>query len=218
MIINYYSYVQLICTIVAIVNIKSLRKYKLGGFIPLMLVVCGVELFNSNRVYFGWTTTYFLGNIFLVLSTPLYLYIFYRVFEVQKKVAGIYIVISCLSTLLILLNYFFFQGPAMFNTLSMIYEQLLTIVLSVGLLFKIATDEQYIIFKKDPYFWIASGLLIFSLGTLVLLGMQQYILLNKITINNKSIYRVLMPVFNIILYSAYTYAFYLCTKPKKKLY
>jgi ABC-type dipeptide/oligopeptide/nickel transport system permease component len=76
-------------------------------------------------------------------------------------------------------------------------------------------SENYFELSKHPYFWTAAGLLIFSLGTLVVLGMNQFIRINNLTIVNKALYRTIMPVLNVILYSSYSYAFYLCARMKK---
>jgi hypothetical protein len=67
-----------------------------------------------------------------------------------------------------------------------------------------------------PFFWISVSLLLFSLGSLVVLGLQEYIVSHQIQMEGKSIYRIIMPVLNVILYLGYTYAFLLCRKKIKK--
>lgn len=113
--------------------------------------------------------------------------------------------------LFILIDFYFLQGVSMFNTYSLILIMLLNIVFSVLILVNFFLfDERTIDFLKHPYLWINSGILIFSLGTLVVLGLQHYIEANKIVIGNKNAYRQIMPILNVILYSAYSYAFLLC--------
>lgn len=215
--IDYYEYFQLFSLISCIIFYKDVRKYKIGAFLPLCILVCMVELLGSNTKFFGWASNHFLENIYLMFSTPLYFYIFYKTLDLSKKIRALYIIIALVYTLFSLYNYFFFQGTAYLNTLTVTIQQLITILLSCALLFQLATNEKYFVLSKEPYFWIAAGLLIFSLGTLVVIGMYQYIRINNLTIKNRSLYNVIMPVLNIVLYSAYTYAFYLC-KPKKKSY
>ncbi len=51
---------------------------------------------------------------------------------------------------------------------------------------------------------------LFGLITLVVLGLQEYILLNHIEIAHKTLYYVILPTLNAIVYSGYSYAFILC--------
>jgi ABC-type Co2+ transport system permease subunit len=75
--------------------------------------------------------------------------------------------------------------------------------------YALVEDSMYHFFKT-PYFWVSSGLLIFSLATLVVLGLQNYILSHRVQIQQINVYRIVMPIANIVLYSAYSYAFILC--------
>jgi hypothetical protein len=196
---------------------KDLKKYRIGAFLPLCILVCITEIVGSNVRFWGFKSNYFLANIYLILSTILYLYIFFKIFNFNDKIGRTYKRVSIIIMLPFFYNYLFFQGPLNLNTLTISFQQLINILLSCGLLFRLATDEKYFIILKEPYFWMAAGLLIFSLGALVIMGLNQYIRINHLTIKNKALYRIFMPILNVILYSAYTYSFYLCRR-KKKLY
>ncbi len=215
--ILYHQYFQLLSLITCFIFYRDLKKYKIGAFLPLSILVCIVEMCGSNIHYWGLKSNYFLGNIYVLVSTVLYLIIFYRILNFNYKTGWVYKMVSFLIMIPFLYNYFFFQGPLQLNTLSISFQQLITILLSCTLLFRFSTNENYFIIWNEPYFWIAAGLLIFSLGALVVMGMNQYILINNLTIKNKTLYHIIMPILNVILYSSYAYAFYLC-KPKKKLY
>lgn len=187
----------------------------MGAFLPLCILVCVVEITSSNIKVWGLNNSdHFLKNIYVLVSTPLFFYLFYRQFPLSKKIKAAYSTIAVLVSGIFLMNYLFFQGPTHINILSVIFQQLVTILLSCTLLYFLSTDEKYIILLKEPSFWIAAGLLIFSLGTLVILGLYQYIRMNHLTIQNRNLYSFLMPFLNIILYSSYTYAFYLCRQKK----
>jgi hypothetical protein len=45
---------------------------------------------------------------------------------------------------------------------------------------------------------------------LVILGLQEYILINHIEIAHKTLYNAIMPSVNAIVYAGYSYAFILC--------
>jgi hypothetical protein len=94
---------------------------------------------------------------------------------------------------------------------------LLTIVFSCLILFSLATADNFNLpFFRHPYFWINAGNLLFSLVTLVLLGLQQVIIANKIELQHKSLYYAILPIVNIILYIGLIYAFILCRPVKNK--
>ena len=213
--IPYFLYFQYLALFSAIFFYKSLKIYRAGVMLPILILVCIIETTAAIFRAYGITTNHFLYNLFIVTCTPLYLYVFYYFLNIRPKFHRIYFYTSLAIILLILYNFFFFEGAFMFNTLSIILMQFCTILLSVFLLFRLAVSENYFILSKHPYFWISAGLLIFSLGTLVVLGMNQYIRIHNLTIVNKTLYRTIMPVLNVILYSSYSYAFYLCAQMKK---
>lgn len=215
--VPYFYYFQAIALIACIIFYRDLKKYRLQYFLPLCILVAITELLASNFKKLGLPSNYPFQNLYLIFSTPLYFYIFYKILNIGKDFRKIYIAIGISVSLLFFGNYLFFEGPMRLNTLTIIFQQMVTILLSCSVLFHLATNEKHFLLLREPYFWIASALMIFSLGALVVMGMNQYIRLNNLTIKNKALYRVIMPVLNVILYSSYTYAFYLC-KPKKKLY
>ena len=91
-------------------------------------------------------------------------------------------------------------------------------LLSLMTITKLLREDNYeISISSNPYFWISGGTLIFSIGAIVLIGPQQFILINKIQIGGVSVYRVVLPLLVLILYSSYCYAFYLCKKLTNKL-
>lgn len=213
--IPYFIYFQYLALFSAIFYYRSLKIYRAGALLPLLILVCAIETSSVVLKHFGFTNNHYLYNLYSLTCTPLYFYLFYYFLNIQSKFRNIYFYTGLSVSILLTYNFFFFEGIFMFNTLSIILMQFCTILLSVFLLFKLAESENYFILSRHPYFWIAAGLLIFSLGTLVVLGMNQYIRIHNLTIVNKSLYRTIMPVLNVILYSSYSYAFYLCAQMKK---
>ena len=185
------------------------------GFLPLSILVCAVEIVSANvRVWGISDSDHFIKNMYVFFSMPLYFYIYYQLLPLTQKVARIYRIVAYTVCAVFLFNLLFFQGLFHINILSLVFQQFITILLSCSLLFFLSVSEKYFVLWKEPRFWIAAGLLIFSLGTMVILGLYQYIRMNHLTIRNRNLYSFVMPMLNVILYSSYTYAFYLCRQKK----
>lgn len=216
--IYFYHWCQILSFLIAVCCYKGLRLYKIEAFIPLLLVTCVIELLGSNSKYFGWGSNYFIYNMYLLLSPPFYLWLFYRMLHLSGKASYIYFFIAVLCILLILVNYYFLQGTNKFNSDSFLFIEFINIVFCSMVLFKMAVidEPENERIYMHPFFWISVSLLLFSLGSLVVLGLQEYIVSHQIQMEGKSIYRIIMPVLNVILYLGYTYAFLLCRKKIKK--
>jgi hypothetical protein len=87
----------------------------------------------------------------------------------------------------------------------------MNIALSFMVLIKISFQElREIKMGWEPYFWINAAILLFSLIALVILGLQQYIINNRILITNEALYSAILTMINCVLYMGYSYAFILC--------
>lgn len=218
MTITWYQYAQLLCLFVAVLNVSGLRRFSIVAFIPLLILDNVIEIIGRNLHFFGWVKNHFVYNVYLILSPPIYLYLYSRMLNLKKEVLNIFWIISSLCVLLILLNYFFIQGFQKFNMYSLILIMMLNIILSCFVLFKLSLQNSgEIMLLHEPYFWINAANLLFSLITLVTLGLQDYILSNNIQLNKKSLYYEIMPVANVALYAGYSYSFLLCQKQKHRL-
>lgn len=219
MTISLYQYFQLICLVISFFCRKGLRRFSIIAFIPLLTIDNTIEFIGKNRLFFGWDNNYFIYNIYFIVSPPIYMYLYSKMLNLKKEVRNVFWAIFILCMLLILLNYFFIQGYRQFNTYSLMLFMILNIVLCCLVLFKLSLqqpqEEINLIF--EPYFWINAANLLFSLVTLVVLGLQDYIISNHIEINKESLYHEIMPIANIVLYAGYSYAFLLCQKQKHRL-
>jgi hypothetical protein len=218
--LNFYNIIQFLSLFVAIFCYKGLKKFSLFFFIPLLVFTCVIEILATNNALFGWKSNYFIYNTYLLISLPLYLIIYGKMIDLYTKARVMYILICILCESLIILNYLFLEGWHVFNSYSLIFTEILQIIFCCLLLIQLALkeDKYNVYILKHPYFWINASTLLFSLGTFVLLGLQKYIALHHIEIDGKSMYRIFLPILNVILYSSYTYAFFLCkTQPNKTL-
>lgn len=216
--LRYYHYFQLASFLVAILCYKGLVRYRLTAFFPLLAVVCTIELLATNSELFGWKSNYFLYNYYLLVSLPLHFYIFYKILGLVGTTKYVFLTIALLGVTLSLLNYFSYQGKSVFNSNTLLFFEIINIFFSCILLIQMSLeDNSRVPLLKHPYFWVAAPTLLFSLGTMVVLGLQQYISSNNIHIDGKSLYRVIVPALNVLLYAGYAYAFILCRTTHRQL-
>jgi hypothetical protein len=209
--IAWFEYFQIVSLCVAIYCWKGLKSCSLLAFIPLLVIVNATELTAMNFKIFGWSSNYFIYNLYLIVSTPFFFYLSGKMLFLTKREAIVFYFVCVLCLLLLFVNYIFIQGRAQFNTYSLCLVEIMIIVFSGLSLVRLTVfDQEEMNFMKEPYFWINSLNLLFGLITLVVLGLQSYILINHIEIAHKSLYSAILQPLNAIVYAGYSYAFILC--------
>jgi hypothetical protein len=213
----WFEYFQIICLAVAIYCRRGLKACSLSAFIPLLVIVNITEITGSNWQAFGWSSNYFVYNLYLLLSTPFFFYLAGKMLFLSRKESIIFFAVCFLCLLLIIINFWYIQGQNQFNSYSLGLIDILMVVFSGLCLVRLTVfDQEEMNFMKEPYFWINSLNLMFGLITLVLLGLQSYISVNHIEIANKPLYYAILPTVNAILYAGYSYAFILCRTQKAR--
>ena len=209
--IAWFEYFQILSLITAIYCWKGLKSCSLLAFIPLLFIVNATELIAENYRAFGWSSNYRVYNLYLLVSTPFFFYLAGKMLFLTRKEAIIFYIVCILCMVLVCINFGFIQGPLQFNSYSLGLVDIMIIVFSSLCLVRLTVfDQQELNFMREPYFWINSLNLLSSLITLVVLGLQSYILINKIEIANKTLYHAILPAVNAIVYGGYSYAFTLC--------
>lgn len=211
---HLFQYAQLAGLCFAIWYYRSLKHWSIAGFLPLLMFIFLIEIIGTNFRLFNWSNNYFIYNLYIILSTPLWLYLFRQMLALTGFALVIFrwIAILCMSFMCV--NYFFGEGVTQFNSWSLLLLMIITIVFSCLVLFRISvTDSVSASLYRHPFFWINTGNLLFALVTLVLLGLQPWIREHGIQIHHKSLYYAIIPTANIILYTCYSYGFYLCRVP-----
>jgi hypothetical protein len=215
--IAWFSYFQLLSLCTAIFCWRGLKAGSLLAFIPLLVIVNITELIGSNFRVFGWSSNYFVYNLYMIVSTPFFFYLGAKMLFLTRKETIIYLIVCSLCMLLVLVNYGFIQGRTRFNTYSMGLIEIMLIIFSGLCLMRLTVlDREEVNFMKEPYFWINSVNLLGGLITLVVLGLQSYILENHIQIAHRSLYAAILPVVSAVVYSGYSYAFILCRMQKTR--
>lgn len=214
-VLKYHHYFQLISVVTGLIFIYLVWERKMIFFFLTCLAGTFVDILSGWVISAGYKSNYFIINLYPLLSVPLILIAYYRHLKLSIKNKRLYRMAAILIFSGFILNYLIGEGPIRLNTFTAIFFYFTNILLSCGMLFKLAMREDFFIFTNEPLFWISAGLLIFSLGALVTMGLNQFIRINHITIHNKTLYRVIMPMLNVILYLSFTYAFILCKRKKK---
>ena len=213
--IAWFEFFQILCLFVALYCWKGLKARALLAFIPLLFIVNITELTGMNFRAFGWKSNYYIYNLYLLFSTPLRFYLAGKMLFLSRREAVVYYVLCFLGLALIIINFLFIQGSSHFNSYSLGLIELLMIVFSGLCLVRLTVlGHEELNFMKEPYFWVNALNLLFGLITLVLLGLQSYILINHIEIAHKSLYYYVLPAVNAIVYAGYSYAFILCRTQK----
>lgn len=210
-----FQYFQYASLLVAIFYKNALQKFSLSLMIPLLAFACIIETLGVNYKLIGWRNNYTIYNLYIVISPIFQLLIYAKMLQLKKQQKQLYLLICIVSYCFVFINFFAIQGFQNINSLSIILIELLNIFLSSLLLLKIALQNTNHSILKEPYTLICSANLLFGLGTMVILGLQNYIVANKLQIQYKSLYVYIMPLLNIVLYLSYTAAFILCNYQTK---
>jgi hypothetical protein len=204
---KFFQYFELFSLLLAIICYKGLKRFSLLAFIPLLIIINTLEIIGVNH----GKTNYFIYNILILLQTPFFLFLYGRMLMLRDNEKTALWIISSLTILFILFNYFFWQGREKFASYSLILTQVLNIVLSCLVLLRLyMLEANNISLLKSPYFWINAANLIFGLPVIVLLGLQDYIIRYNLNIGKVSLYHYVLQIATIVLYSLYSYAFVLC--------
>nr|MBC7611546.1 hypothetical protein [Pseudopedobacter sp.] len=193
-----------------------MKEKKLEAFAPFLGITLIVEILASNWQLWSQRND-IVYNIYLLISYPFQLAVFKNVLQLNKRQNFLFNIFSLIFMLIATSSTIFLTGIFIFNNYYYMLIQLINICFSVLILFKIVTnDEKDYSLWKNPYFWVFGACFLFGLGSLTVVSLRQFIILYDLTINGKHIYQVIMPFLIVILYSSYSYGFYLCKKRETK--
>lgn len=212
----YYHFFQAAAVTSGLLFFRSVKAASLGWF--LLLCIAGLVIDVGSIWWFyglGFPNNYLIINLYSVVALTLLLVGFYKPLVLSPNEAKWYGRITVLLILVMAVDYILTMDSNKNSILGNILFNFFGIILSCLWLFRMAIKDEVFSFFDEPLFWISSGFLIFCLGALVVMGMSQYIRIHQITIQNKPLYRVIMPMLNVILYTSFTYAFLLCRLKRK---
>jgi hypothetical protein len=216
MLLGIYLYFEVFSLLAAIFFYTQKRNKIPLYFIPFLCITVIVELIG--RV---WATQigfvkYAMYNIFTSLEFIFYVFLFYLQFRksIFRRLALLFIP---LFILMVLLNFIFIQGiNETFNTYTFLFGSFFIVIFCCCFFYEAVLpdqiDEQL---SKHPFFWICSGLLIYYLGSVIINALFEYLTSNDLREEGKKIYVNINNILNVILYSSFCIAFYLCPDNKK---
>jgi len=183
-------------------------------FLPLyLLLTLSIEIIGwqlgqrnqNNTIYF---------NFFSLFSFIFYMYTLYSLLR-AKLTRTLIIVAAIAYPLVALFNMIFIQGLHQFNTMTHDISSLLIIIFCVCFFFELFTRPEALNLKKNPGFWVVTGLLFFNACTLPLLGLANYIYQFSPAILPN--FQAILTILNILLYVLFTIAF-LCRSSLSRKY
>ncbi len=184
-------------------------------FIPFLFLTVTIEyvggwyLFNGRR-------NYWIFNVFTTIEFVFYAFLFYIHFKkdsLKKMVLfGIPFFLCC-----VILNLLFIQGfNKTFNTYTFLLGSFFVVVFCCSFFYEsVLPDKIDQQLSKQPFFWICSGLLIYYLGSVIINALFEYLRNNDLGEEGKRIYGTINHTLNVILYSSFCIAFFLCRDNKK---
>jgi len=214
----YFQYFQMFSLLLAVLCRKGLNTFSIGILIPILLVDNVADFLGVNDYYiFHSTDNYFIYNIYYLVSTPLYLYLFTIMLKGDAREHRRLLFAALAIEGFLLINYFFIQGILPFDSFSAILVNLTNFVFSCLVLARLAMrKEENSPLLMDPFFWINAMILLFSIVSIVVLGLQKYIAVNHIQYDGKSLYIALSQAANAVLYTGYSGAILLCQMQRSK--
>lgn len=208
-------YFQIISLLVAIFLYTRKRNKIILYFIPFLLTTVLIELV-------GWwylskvIRNYAMYNVFTTLEFLFYSMLFYQHFKkpVLKKMILVFVPTFIV---LVVLNMLFVQGfNKTFNTYTFLLGSFFIVVCCCCYFYEsVLPDKIDQQLSKQPFFWISSGLLIFYLGSVIINALFEYLRSNDLQAQGVRIYGIINHSLNVILYSSFCIAFYLCRNNKK---
>ncbi len=184
-------------------------------FIPFLLLTVSIEFVGrwgelSNALKFS------MYNIFTAVEFLFYAFLFYIHFEskIIKKLALFFIPSYILS---VSLNFIFIQGiNKTFHSYTFLLGSFFVVVFCCCFFYEsVLPDKIDVQLSKQPFFWICSGLLIFYLGSVIINALFEYLRNNDLREEAKKIYGTINQTLNVILYSSFCIAFFLCRDNRK---
>lgn len=207
--INSYFNITVIaewCTFIASLILLDRKTTYWRLFIPLLfLVLCTETAGWYMYVYLKHSQNALPFNFLMLISNLFMVYFFSRAEALQPikkglKVAAMVFLVFGVGNLL------FFQGPATYNNFS---ESLGDIILSLVccyFLFTIIRSDEHIYLLKFDYFWLANGVLFYSLGS-ALLYQFSYVLDDYYRETNINVGELINATLNVFLNCSFIVAF-----------
>ncbi len=185
-------------------------------FIPFLFLTVTVEFLGRWGNFtkgFGKLGMY---NVFTAFEFIFYTYLFYAHFKrlLFKRITLLFIPLYISS---VVVNLIFIQGlNKTFHSYTFLLGSFFIVIFCCCFFYESVLpdkiDEQL---SKQPFFWICSGLLIFYLGSVIINALFEYLSSNDLQVEGRKIYNIINRTLNVVLYTSFCIAFYVCPNNRK---
>jgi len=185
--------------------------YYLRMFPPFLLATIITEVLGSylSSIHRPNVALY---NFFTVFEFCFYLYIINLIIS-NEKIRKVIKVVIMLYILIAVTNILFIQKIKAFHTVTYAFGCLLIVAACIYYFFELFKIPKSVELKKNPAFWICSGLLFFYCCGFPLYGMFNFLSdISKLIIKN---FYNIITILNIFLYTLFTIAFLCRLKIRK---
>lgn len=207
---------EVLSLIVAIFFYTRKRDKLLLYFIPFLLLTVIIEFTGWWWTVNGGRWKFAMYNIFTPIEFIFYASLFYIHFKNQlfKKIILWFYPLFILA---FALNIGLIQGlNKTFNNYIFLLGSFCILVFCCFFFYEsVLPDKIDQQLSRQPFFWVCSGLLINYLGSVIINALFEYLTSNDLQLEGKRIYIIINNSLNVILYSSFCIAFYLCPNNKK---
>ena len=213
--LGIHLYFQIFSLLLAIFVFTRRRNKVAYYFIPFLFLTVVIELLGTWYLYKGYRN-YWLYNVFTTVEFLFYTFLFYVHFKKNlfKRIVLLFMPLFVLS---VICNIIFIQGfNKTFDTYTFLLGSFFLVIFCCLFFYEsVLPDKIDQQLSKQPFFWIASGLLIFYLGSVIINALFEYLRNNDLQEEGKRIYGIINHSLNVILYTSFCIAFYLCRDNRK---
>jgi hypothetical protein len=192
------------------------KKNKLLLYFVLFLFLTVLVEFIGGYYLYRDVRNYWIFNVFTTIEFLFYSFLFHLHFKKQslKRLVLFFIPIFIF---LILINLLFIQGfNKTFNSYTFLLGSFFIVIFCCCYFYEsVLLDKIDQQLSKQAFFWICSGLLIYYLGSVIINALFEYLRNNDLGEEGKKIYGTINHTLNVILYSSFCIAFFLCPNNKK---
>lgn len=214
MLVYLYSFSMLVSAVLSFIYRKNLSGRGLIILIPYLFLTLIQEIvLEINEHYVFIDSTNIIYNIYRLITALVFFWIYFNIpFMSSWRKLMLALIIAYLSWVIITFC------TKSINTgtgyLSIARSLVVTLFAVFFLLsyFKLDNSE----YEKywTPLVWITGGAAIFYSVVTASLAFQDYLAAKNATLSGQKLYQLIPQIMSILMYSCFSYAFYLCRKIK----
>lgn len=149
-------------------------------------------------------TNHWFYNIFHFITYLFYLYFFHHVI-VAARIRRAIKIIAVIYPLFVIGNFLFGQGLLKLNPYTELLNTFLMVFLSISYYYQVLKSKEIVRLQHDTVFWISTGVLIYHLGSMMLLFLVN--ITNTFSIQKAQGIYVIVLLSAIIMYLCFTTGF-----------